>query len=123
MSPASTTHMEWRGQPMPDDTFDSWSVKEPICLDLEWRVNPSPEHPRPNGRGGCIVAVISLSSTIVDQLDNSRSDTYIDVHVIQISKYEEFPKALRTLFTDQKHVPQSASSNPEPPSLIAHDPG
>ena len=119
-SPASTTHSEWRGQPMPDDTFDSWSAKEPICLDLEWRVNPSPEHPRPNGRGGGIVAVISLSSTIVDQLADSRSDTYIDVHVVQISKYKEFPK-LRTLFTNKNHVLPSASSNPEPSAPFAHD--
>ena len=72
-------------------------------------MHPSPEHPRPNGRRGGKVAVISLSATIVD---HQARDTYLDVHVIQISEYEVFPKALRTLLTDQKHVPPSASSNP-----------
>jgi hypothetical protein len=113
--------MEWRGQPMPDDTFADWSDEEPICFDLEWCVHPSPEHPRPNGRGGGKVAVISLSSTIVCELDQDRSDTYLDVHVVQISKYKEFPKALRTLFTSKNHVLPSALSNPEPSAPFAHD--
>jgi hypothetical protein len=89
---------------MPDELFAEWSNEEPLCFDLEWSMHPSPEHPRPNGRGGGKVAVISLSSTIVHDMGDDEFDAYLEVHVIQISKYKVFPKALRTLFTSKNHV-------------------
>jgi hypothetical protein len=61
---------------MPDDMFDSWDGLDPMCFDLEWPVHPSSEHPRPNGRGGGKVAVISLSATVIDDV---HQDTYVDV--------------------------------------------
>ena len=78
-----------------------------MCFDLEWPVHPSSEHPRPNGRGGGKVAVISLSATVIDDV---HQDTYVDVHVIQISNYEVFPKAFRILLSNQTHV------HPPPPT-------
>ena len=112
--PQSTTLSKWVGEHIPDDTFVCWNAAEPMCFDLEWLV-----HQRPNGLGGGKVAVISVSATIIDDV---HQDTYVDVHVIQISKYEVFPKAHRTLLTNQQHVPPSPPSNPPPPSPIAHAP-